>query len=540
MLTILESNDIFGKHKFSAEVVNELYKLWTENEKLSLVETIKKLRDTFESENSIPSKTTMSKLKQNFLKYKNKNNSVNSNSNNDVDDTNNEDFQWISLKSYDINYDDNIILTINGPEENFLNKKGYSFKNDEQICRRYCNKCNSIRSLNKEGGIVFFGQKHFDNCLPRSVVELIFRLLQKYYSNMVSTYIYTPISAYKKLMYDLNNILKKENVCFDDYLKVYKIPEKVSIVNNFRKLNTVPLEIVSANDNNIIELKENNIIIYFDHRWIQKICSSEYIIMDGTFKSCPNHYAQLYAIHIVDSRNRISYSVFYAILPAKDEEAYKVMLQYFKSIVGNLRSVTFIIDKEFAMMSALTEIFNESYVKICLWHYRRAICKKLRSCSLLPNKNVLKNILKTRSNSKAMEEYDNKVLLKKMVFNFPFIKKEDMALAYTTIISPLCRKIKNGLVFSSYFLRNWVEGRKSYNNNMICHYDTEIRTTSVAESFHSALNRSSLIATKPSLKDLLNVLHIIDNESLMRAQYMLFMNQNQRVLCEIILNMNIV
>uniref|UniRef100_A0A0K0EUR8 Odorant receptor n=1 Tax=Strongyloides venezuelensis TaxID=75913 RepID=A0A0K0EUR8_STRVS len=93
---------------------------------------------------------------------------------------------------------------------------------------------------------------------------------------------------------------------------------------------------------------------------IQKICSSEYIIMDRTFESCPNHYVQLYVIHIIESISRIFYSVFYAIFLQKDEETYNVMLRYFKSIVG------------FAMISALTEILNESYVKICLWHYRRA------------------------------------------------------------------------------------------------------------------------------------------------------------------------
>ena len=112
---------------------------------------------------------------------------------------------------------------------------------------------------------------------------------------------------------------------------------------------------------------------------MERLCQAERIYMDGTFHSSPKLFTQLYTLHC-----RVGEKVFpmiYALLPDKTMETYKRSLNGVKGIEKNLnlqfKPSEFVIDFEYAMMSAIEDIWSNPRIRGCFFHFAQSIWRKV-------------------------------------------------------------------------------------------------------------------------------------------------------------------
>ena len=55
---------------------------------------------------------------------------------------------------------------------------------------------------------------------------------------------------------------------------------------------------------------------------LRMLCTADHLFLDGTFKSCPTPFCQLYTIHIRSSVLRSTIPVLYSLLPNKTKLTY--------------------------------------------------------------------------------------------------------------------------------------------------------------------------------------------------------------------------
>lgn len=102
--------------------------------------------------------------------------------------------------------------------------------------------------------------------------------------------------------------------------------------------------------------------------------TAEEIFVDGTFKSCPKFFYQLYTIHGLCNGHYIP--LVYALLPGQSEEIYRNMWKCLIDICSarNMQLGASVIhaDFEFAMLTALRDIFPTAVIKCCRFHLGQA------------------------------------------------------------------------------------------------------------------------------------------------------------------------
>ncbi|KAG8171896.1 hypothetical protein JTE90_004456 [Oedothorax gibbosus] len=101
---------------------------------------------------------------------------------------------------------------------------------------------------------------------------------------------------------------------------------------------------------------------------------------DGTFKSAPHLFTQIYIIHgIVKNQNVLA---VYALLPSKTEAVYKKLLAALKVLNPNLNLETIIIGFEKAAMNAFKANFATASVRGFFFHLSQAIWRKIQQLGL--------------------------------------------------------------------------------------------------------------------------------------------------------------
>lgn len=107
---------------------------------------------------------------------------------------------------------------------------------------------------------------------------------------------------------------------------------------------------------------------------------SEYLVCDGTFEMSPDTAYQLYTIHGFYQNE--SLPLIWALLPNKSRATYEEMLVAIReSLVLKFGSVGamhyFLTDFELAAILAIQQVFPETKVKGCSFHFRQAVIRRL-------------------------------------------------------------------------------------------------------------------------------------------------------------------
>ncbi|KAG0440468.1 hypothetical protein DMUE_1726 [Dictyocoela muelleri] len=217
------------------------------------------------------------------------------------------------------------------------------------------------------------------------------------------------------------------------------------------------------------------------------------IYMDGTFKSAPHEFYQLYIIHV--EFNSQCFPIMYCFLCGKTEEIYYLLFCRIKEVLLQ-KNIEFSpntvqIDFEYAAYNAIKRVFPNINIKGCFFHFGQAIWRKVVDLGL-----------------KTM--FNEDVNFKECVQTIT-----SLALVPIEFIDESWRIIKEMLInntWQSDLLFLYIEETWLVNNRPL--FDRQIwsqhgvfrgRTNNYAEGVHSKIN-SSITRSHPNFYELVDKL----------------------------------
>jgi len=108
------------------------------------------------------------------------------------------------------------------------------------------------------------------------------------------------------------------------------------------------------------------------------MCDAKTLFMDGTFKSVPKIFLQLYTIHFIYFE--VVFSVIYALLPNKSETTYNrmngLLIAKANSLGKCLLPTNFQLDFEITMLNTIKNKYPDAQIRGCFFHYTKACFNK--------------------------------------------------------------------------------------------------------------------------------------------------------------------
>ena len=125
---------------------------------------------------------------------------------------------------------------------------------------------------------------------------------------------------------------------------------------------------------------ESRILIFATQACLNQLQNSAHWFIDGTFKTVPSLYTQLYTIHCLTSGQIVP--CIYALLPDKREATYRRVIAGLLHARPNLQPQSVLVDYERAAVNALQNAFPQTNVKGCFFHLSQNIYRKVQSNGL--------------------------------------------------------------------------------------------------------------------------------------------------------------
>ena len=131
----------------------------------------------------------------------------------------------------------------------------------------------------------------------------------------------------------------------------------------------------------LIDNKNPRYFIFDTTDSLKMLCSSDHMFADGTFKSSPSSFTQLYSIHTESSVLSNTLSVLYALLPNEIKATYIAFFNDLRNICAqydlilNPRLIT--VDIEQSCLKSLQNVFPNSEVKRCNFYFNKCSFRKI-------------------------------------------------------------------------------------------------------------------------------------------------------------------
>jgi hypothetical protein len=103
--------------------------------------------------------------------------------------------------------------------------------------------------------------------------------------------------------------------------------------------------------------------------------------MDGTFKTTPNPFFQLYTIH--GFRMHSSMPSVYALLPNKNEDTYRRLFMALNGLREGLAPRSILVDFEMAAINAARALYPGSDIRGCYFHFQQSLWRKIQALNAL-------------------------------------------------------------------------------------------------------------------------------------------------------------
>lgn len=134
----------------------------------------------------------------------------------------------------------------------------------------------------------------------------------------------------------------------------------------------------------LVNSKETNIVGFSTLSNLNVLCNSDTIFVDGTFKSCPKLYHQLFTVHCATNQSYVP--LIYFLLPSKTTQCY---LQAFQHLVIECKKndlqfnpIRLYADFEKAINNAARHVWPSIEVKGCRFHLGQSWYRKIQQLGL--------------------------------------------------------------------------------------------------------------------------------------------------------------
>lgn len=118
--------------------------------------------------------------------------------------------------------------------------------------------------------------------------------------------------------------------------------------------------------------------MFYTARGLAQLCNSRMILADGTFKTVPRMFFQLYTIH--GNVLEHTFPLVYVLATRKNENFYRRMLEQLRNHAVESNSLLspqhVMSDFELAFLNAAQEVFPQCSTHACLFHYTQSIWKQ--------------------------------------------------------------------------------------------------------------------------------------------------------------------
>ncbi|XP_018493876.1 uncharacterized protein LOC108863783 [Galendromus occidentalis] len=126
----------------------------------------------------------------------------------------------------------------------------------------------------------------------------------------------------------------------------------------------------------------NRIIVFATAKNLELLKMSPEWFVDGTFKVCPLIFHQLYTFHVRLPDGK-TVPVVYSLLPAKNAQTYRRLLQILLDAIDGFHPDAIHIDFELAMIRELEKVFPAAGILGCSFHFCQCIWRRVQNDSEL-------------------------------------------------------------------------------------------------------------------------------------------------------------
>lgn len=184
------------------------------------------------------------------------------------------------------------------------------------------------------------------------------------------------------------------------------------------------------------------ILIFMTDRQVAEMPGVDCLLIDGSFKSCPQGWSQYLNIMGVKTPTKEYFPIAHILLNGKSEEIYTEALRRWLSFVNDkLTKVAIVTDFEISLREATTKMFRQFRIEAkiigCLFHFSQAILRKYKEM--------------TRGMQTDRETYQ---ILKIMLFA-PFLPFEILTCWTRAVMSQNCPIRALIVYFNKVWLRSY-------------------------------------------------------------------------------------
>ena len=130
---------------------------------------------------------------------------------------------------------------------------------------------------------------------------------------------------------------------------------------------------------------DSGIIIFTTRTYLELLCDRNVdIFSDGTFKTCPKHFYQMYSLHAYKNGQYVP--CVFALLPSKTRNVYKQMFKHIKNLCEDhgfdLHPNQIHMDFEVGAHEGIRDVWLNIAIRGCHFHLSQAWYRKIASLGL--------------------------------------------------------------------------------------------------------------------------------------------------------------
>jgi hypothetical protein len=225
--------------------------------------------------------------------------------------------------------------------------------------------------------------------------------------------------------------------------------------------------------------EEDKILVFATIEFFQILTKVKTVFCDGTFRSVPKIFAQLYTFHGVYLGQM--FPLIYALLPDKTKETYIRLFRLLQDY-GSQNNLQFSpnhfqIDFEVSAIKAINLVYQNARITGCLFHFSQCHWRKVQKLGLTNAYDTDKNVRN----------------LVKRISALPFLPLQDIDNAWEQVINDTRIVESDGPIakYISYAYDTWVKNGSKFCRDMWNHYGNFAkRTTNDLEGWHQCFNKN--------------------------------------------------
>ncbi|RWS20639.1 uncharacterized protein B4U80_09577, partial [Leptotrombidium deliense] len=185
------------------------------------------------------------------------------------------------------------------------------------------------------------------------------------------------------------------------------------------------------------------IIVFATNKAIDLLSKSDHWYADGTFKTSPLLFGQIYTIHGIQNHEVIP--AIYALLPNQLESTYDNLFAALIAKAPALNPSTIMTDFEVAAQNAFRSFFPNCIIRGCFFHFCQAIYRKIKGC------NDIQQLYEDISN------VDNALYIRQIAA-LAFVPEEDVLSSFQSLIQSdfFAQHEQTLLPLIDYFENTWL------------------------------------------------------------------------------------